>query len=89
MTNLVEILETLGKTSDLSNESEIKTFLESSKLDEETINAILTKNEEQLAHQLDVCPDIVCLLVPAEDDEDSEGDSEEQEESSIKLVINA
>lgn len=77
MSNVIQLLERLGQDASLQEPTDLNAVIVEADLNDELKQALLTKNTVSLEKQLDVCPDIVCVLVPAEDDE-SEGDSEEE-----------
>lgn len=93
MTEIIELLEQMGQNASLQNEDAIEKLMNASAVDSEIKDLIIKKDALALAQNLDVCPDIVCLLVPAEDEEEEkEGETEEQTEQSvtdnIKWVVN-
>lgn len=89
MTNIIAVLEKIAKDASLKNTAALKAFIEQTSLSEQEKALILAQNSEAIAAELDVKKDIVCLVVPAEDDEPSE-DSEEDKESQTQnnLVVN-
>jgi hypothetical protein len=87
MTSVIKLLEQMGQNALLQNEEAVEQLLSASEINEEAKNLIIKKDAVALARQLDVCPDIVCILFPAEDDQAEENDKEE-EKTEIKSVIN-
>ncbi|TPH15163.1 hypothetical protein [Litorilituus lipolyticus] len=53
----------------------------------EQAEAIINKDITALERQLDICPDIKCFLIPAEDEEPSKKEEEKEEESDVKSVV--
>ena len=82
MTAVIDTLVQLASDASLQNSSATDQLLIDNKIDKETINAIVSKDVTKLERQLDVCPDIVCILVPAED-EDSEENTDDKTDSLV------
>lgn len=95
MSKVIEVLETMACDANLNSQAAVEELLNNAEINAE-INAeqseaIITKDVTSLERQLDICPDIVCVFVPAEDDE-PEQETEEGDEKSdenIKLAINS
>jgi len=84
MSNVIKLLEKLASDSKCSDENVAKQVIEASELTEEIKETIIRKDTISLERQLDVTPDIVCFVIPAEDDDESPDDSDdEKEETSI------
>jgi hypothetical protein len=88
MTTVIETLSQMASDASIQNSQDIEQLLSDNKIDEDIIQSILAKDVTSLERQLDVCPDIVCILAPAEDDEPEEESEQEEESNSINLVIN-
>lgn len=88
MKSAIKFLEELGKNADLRlDRVDFESLLNNDDFDPEIKEAILSKNQQSLEMLLNARTKIVCLLVPAEDDEggDDQGDDNSQEIHSIKL----
>ncbi|MBW8189827.1 hypothetical protein K0504_02170 [Neiella marina] len=79
MSAVIELLEKMGADSSLNNAEAFDAAIAQSELSVELKNALVNKNVTALERQLDVCPDTVCMLIPAEDDDGSE-ESDAKEE---------
>ncbi|KPZ68758.1 MULTISPECIES: hypothetical protein [unclassified Shewanella] len=80
MSSVIKLLERLGKDAILSESAtSFEKAISESGLTPELITALNNKDVKSLVNQLDVCPEIVCALLPADEDEDES----EQEESKI------
>lgn len=88
MTTITQVLEQMGQDAKLQNSAQVKEFIEHTELSIELKNALITKDTVSLERQMDVCPDIVCFLVPAEDDQPAEDDSKENSDTNIKSIVN-
>lgn len=74
MSKIINVLEQMGRNTNYQNEDTINNLLATAELDIEISAAIINKDITSLEHQLDVRPDVVCMILPAEDDEGDEGD---------------
>ena len=85
MNKVIEILESMGSNAELSSLEAVDTLLTKTEIHEEQSKAIITKDVTSLERQLDICPDIYCLLLPADDEEekDSETDQDNTETNSV------
>lgn len=79
----MQVLEQMGSDANCQSEDAINNLLVAAKLDPEITEAIVNKEVISLERQLDVCPDIVCFVVPAEEDENDEQDSTEEQNFSV------
>ena len=87
MTTVIETLSQIASDASIQSAEDITQLLNDNKIDEEIANSIITKDVTSLERQLDVCPDIVCFVAPAEDDdEESEDDQGSNEESNCSVV---
>lgn len=50
-------------------------------------NEHLTK--EEIQNLIDVCPDVYCVLIPAEDESEDSSEGEDSPKEDIGLVVNA
>jgi hypothetical protein len=74
MSKVIQVLEQMSRDANGQNEDAINNLLATAQLDTEITTAIINKDVITLERQLDVRSDIVCMILPAEDDEDDEGD---------------
>ncbi len=90
MSNIMHVLEQMGSDASLQNEDAIQNILTSTELESEITQAIANKDVISLARQLDVCPDIVCIIHAPDDDEkeeEKEDDDEDSTEESNQIII--
>jgi hypothetical protein len=83
MSKVVQLLEAMAQLA----HADIEQLLTQADINAEQADTIRTKDIISLERQLDICPDIFCFLIPAEDDQPVKED-EENEESSINSVVN-
>lgn len=86
MSKVIQVLAQMANRADLQSEQSIKTFVTSAEISAEQSEAIVTKDLTYLEHQLSISRDIICFLVPAEDDEPVK--EEENDEDNTQSVIN-
>ncbi|MGV2872947.1 hypothetical protein [Colwellia sp. E150_009] len=72
MSKVIQVLEQMSRDANGQNEDAINNLLAAAQLDTEITTAIINKDVITLERQLDVRSDIVCMILPAEDDEDNE-----------------
>ena len=92
MSEIIDLLERMASNVSYSDErTELAEIVEVSSVDKETKDALLHNDNAAIEGLLDARTKIVCLLVPAKEDEDeSEDDSPEQEsEESSRLVAHS
>jgi len=79
MSKVTQVLEQMSRDANGQNDDAINNLLAAAQLDTEITTAIINKDVITLERQLDVRPDIVCIIAPAEDDgdENEENDTEE------------
>lgn len=81
MNKVVEILARLGQEANTGIES----LLAEADMDINQRKALINKDTTSLERQLDICPDIKCFIIPAEDDES--GDEQESENETTIAAI--
>ena len=86
MTTVIDTLTQLASNASLQTPAATEQLLSANNIEEAVADAILAKDVVSLERQLDVCPDIACLLVPAEDDEEEKQD--DKDTSEIKSIVN-
>lgn len=79
MNKTIKALELLGEGVSIDSLSET--------IDSETLAAIESGDENVLINQLNARKDIVCMIVPAKDDEDEKQPEEEPNEEQEKQSI--
>lgn len=85
MSSIIELLERMGKDSVLSESTtEFEKAINQSDLNTSLKKALMDKNVNELVNQLDVCPEVVCALLPADEDENEE--DQQQEDSNITCI---
>jgi len=87
MSNVIRLLEKLASDSKFQSEECTKQEIANAEIPEEVKHSILQKDSSSLERQLDVTPDIVCFVIPAEDDESPDESGEENKETNI--LVNA
>ena len=84
MSKVIQVLEAMAQ---LSN-ADVEKLVAQAEINAEQAEAIINKDVTSLERQLDICPDIKCLLVPAEDDEEEKEEEEDTASSDIKSIVN-
>ena len=80
MSKVIQVLEQMASDASLQSEQAIEELLATTAVNAEQVEAIINKDVISLERQLDVRPDIVCFVAPAED-EDEEKDDKDDENS--------
>ncbi len=88
MSNVMHVLEQIGSDATLQSEQAIEELLTTTEVNAEQAEAIINKDVTSLERQLDVCPDIVCVVAPAEDDDKEKDDEDDDstEETSNRVM---
>jgi len=87
MTSIIQALAQMGQDASLQNDSAIEQWLTTTGLDEQLATAIVNKDIITLERQLDVCPDVVCIILsPDEDDDENEDEDDSTEETNQRAV---
>jgi hypothetical protein len=81
MSKIIEILALMGQEANI----DIENLLAKTDININQSKAILNKDVTALERQLDICPDIKCFIIPAENDEPS--DEEESENDTTSTAI--
>jgi hypothetical protein len=87
MSKVIQVLEQMSRDANGQNDDAINNLLAAAQLDTEITTAIINKDVITLERQLDVRPDIVCIIAPAEDDDDDENEDNDTEENTNNWVI--
>lgn len=89
MPKVIQVLSQMGSNAALQKEDAIENLLEAAELSDEITEAISNKDITSLERQLDVCPDIVCIVAPAEnDDDDEKGDENDDDKDDSSKETN-
>jgi hypothetical protein len=91
MKNVIQVLAHMGESANLQSPEVAAEFVNQSELSAELQTALLEQDVTTLERNLDVCPDIVCIIMAPEDDEPSEDDEEQsapKENAVLKVAIN-
>lgn len=83
MSKVIQVLAQMANRADLQSAKSLETFLSTTEINAEQSEAIITNDITSLERQLDICPDIVCVLLPAEDDDDVPAENEEEDKKSV------
>ncbi|WP_076414597.1 hypothetical protein [Shewanella sp. UCD-KL12] len=89
MSNIIQLLERMGQDSELQTEQSFEQAIQESALTSELKQSLLNRDEINLKRELDVCPDVVCIMLPAEDEEKEKEDSEEADKVDDKSTNKA
>ena len=84
MSKVIQVLEQMANDASLQSEQAIAQLLATADVNAEQAEAIINKNITSLERQLDVCPDVVCIILPAEDDEEEDEDEEKNDDNEDK-----
>ncbi len=90
MKNVIQLIERIGSSSDLSAEN-YEDIIEQSEVSDELKQALLNKDSDELERLLGANHNLMCVLVPADDDDGDgdDGDGDSQEESRLVHVAGA
>ncbi len=81
MNKALQLLESMGQQANV----DIEELIKQSNINNKQAKAIRAKDTISLENQLDICPDVYCFLVPAEDDE-AESEKDEEQPDTQALV---
>jgi hypothetical protein len=84
MSKVIQVLEAMAQ---LSN-ADVARLVAQADITEEQAEAIINKDVTSLERQLDICPDVYCLFFPAEDDDKTEQENEDDKTDETKSVVN-
>ena len=84
MSKVIQVLEAMAQLP----HAEIEKLVTQANITADQAEAILNKDVTSLERQLDICPEIICFFVPAEDDEPSEQENEDDKTDESKSVVN-
>ncbi|WP_394129110.1 hypothetical protein [Shewanella maritima] len=84
MSNIIQLLERMGQDANLQTQQQLSSEIASSDISPALKQALLEQDTVSLEKQLDVCPDVQCLMLPAEDEkpkDDKESDKKPEQDS--------
>lgn len=81
MSKVIDVLARMGQEAN----ADIESLLAQEDIDINQSEAILNKDVTSLKRQLDICPDIKCFIIPAEDDEAEDEQESENETTSTAI----
>jgi len=85
MSKAVQLLETMAQLA----HADIEKLIAQTTINTELAEAIRAKDIISLERQLDICPDIYCVLFPAEDDSATETEAPTEDENNDEEVSSA
>ena len=89
MSKVIQVLAQMASNLSYQNAHAVEALLKTAEINTEQSEAIITNDVTSLERQLDICPDIFCTFIPAEDDENEENkESEESPDEDAKSVVN-
>jgi hypothetical protein len=77
MSKVIQVLAEMANNAECQSDAAIEALVTAANLNPATTEAIIAKDVTSLERQLDVRLNLVCGIVPAEDDEDDADSSEE------------
>ncbi|MCL1043766.1 hypothetical protein L2737_00235 [Shewanella electrodiphila] len=81
MSSIIKLLERMGQDSTLTDSKESsEKAINKADINNELKQALINKDVQAIVNQLDVCPDIYCLLFPADEEEAEEKPAEDKTE---------
>jgi len=87
MSNVIQVLEQMGRDASLQNNQAIEQLLTTTELDSETSQAIVNKDINTLEKQMCITPIIAHVLHPAEEEENK--DENKKENKDVKNAVNS
>jgi hypothetical protein len=88
MNNIIEALDSMASNAKFNSSITIQELIQGMDVNEEQAKAILNKNIPSLKRQLDICPDIYCILFPAEEENPEESEKPAEDKENNQSVIN-
>ncbi|MCL1065727.1 hypothetical protein L2735_02750 [Shewanella olleyana] len=82
MSTIIKLLERMGNDAILTNLTEFHSAINETNLSSELKTALMNKDTNAVIKQMDVCPDIYCLLFPADENENEESEEAPSEDKS-------
>ena len=90
MKNVTQVLASMGASAELQSPESVAEFVNRSELSAEMQTALIEQDATTLERNLDICPDIVCIILAPEDDEPEETEDapNEEEKAIFKSLVN-
>jgi len=70
MSRVIQVLAQMASDATFQSRTTIEALLTTAGINTEQSESIIAKDITSLGRQLDICPDIVCLVALAEDEDD-------------------
>lgn len=80
MSNVIELLERMGQDASLQTQQSFEKAILESELTSELKQSLINRDDISLKRELDICPDVVCILLPADDEEKPDESEEKKKE---------
>ncbi|MFV7772055.1 hypothetical protein [Shewanella marisflavi] len=80
MSNVIELLEQIGNNAELQTQESFSQAVLNSNLSDDLKKMLLERDVKNLARELDVCSDVVCAMLPAEDEPEEQDENDTQQE---------
>ena len=80
MSNVIELLEQIGNNAELQTQDGFSRAVLNSNLSIDLKKMLLDRDVKNLARELDVCADVVCAMLPAEDEPEEQDENDTQQE---------
>ncbi|WDE03314.1 hypothetical protein SG34_018145 [Thalassomonas viridans] len=88
MSNIIQLLERMGQEANLQKQDTLEQAIKKADLKQSLKESLLNKDKLALERQLDICPDIVAFLFPAEDEQPQKEEEDKETKEEIRSVIN-
>ncbi|NKF49861.1 hypothetical protein G3R49_04650 [Shewanella sp. WXL01] len=89
MSNIIQLLERMGQDAQLQDAQQLAQEIAQAEISAEQKQALINQDTQALHDELDVCADVVCMMVPAKDDkpkDDKESETKPDSETSSLLL---
>jgi len=86
MTKTVQVLAQMASNASIQNPQTIEQLLIDNNIETAISEAIINKDVTSLERQLDVCPDIVCIIHTPDEDDDKKDDDDSTEEPEQAVI---
>ncbi|QBF82076.1 hypothetical protein EXU30_04675 [Shewanella maritima] len=86
MSNIIQLLERMGQDAQLQDAQQLAQEIAQAEISAEQKQALVNQDAQALHKELDVCPDVVCLMVPDKPDEPDEDNDDKPDEVQLKRL---
>ncbi|MCG9697714.1 hypothetical protein [Shewanella sp. Isolate11] len=86
MSNIIQLLERMGQDAELQTQANLEQAITEAKLSETLKASLLNRDDISLKRELDICPDVVAFLLPAEDEQDPKDEPQNDDPEQDKAV---